>query len=185
MKHSSLEALLWIEITLATFSFLRNTPGANVVLKMIERCSNISSASSLRILVWMLFGPADFLGLKFEIISIIFSFVQGQMKSKSWLGGDKYSKNLLYEKWHFWVNFCCYGEEETNKSICNCSRISNGMVFETNYFWWIICRFLERNYGSDSFPGVFHVIDIIIKIPVIIFFLLYFRRVEIIFLQLL
>ena len=45
----------------------------------------------------MLFGPADFLGLKFEIISIIFSFVQGQMKSKSWLGGDKYSKNLLYE----------------------------------------------------------------------------------------
>ena len=42
---------------------------ANDVLKMIERCSDISTASSsLRILVQMLFGPVNFLGLKFEII---------------------------------------------------------------------------------------------------------------------
>ena len=179
-----MEALLWIEITFATFSFLRNTPGVNVVLKMIERCSNISSASSLRILVWMLFGLADFLGLKFEIISIIFSFVQGQMKSKSWLGGDKYSKNLLYENGTSeWTSAAT-----EKKKLIKVFAIVRGSVTawsSTNYFWWIICRFLERNYGSDSFPGVFHVIDIIIKIPVIIFFLLYFRRVEIIFLQLL
>ena len=45
----------------------------------------------------MLFGPADFLGLKFEIISIISSFVQGEMKNESWLGGGKYSKKVLYE----------------------------------------------------------------------------------------
>ena len=44
----------------------------------------------------MLFGPADFLDLKFQIISITSSFVQGEMKNESWLGGDKYSKNLLY-----------------------------------------------------------------------------------------
>ena len=44
---------------------------ANDVLKMIERCSDISPVSSLRILVGMLFGPTDFLGLRFEIISII------------------------------------------------------------------------------------------------------------------
>ena len=44
----------------------------------------------------MLFGPADFLGFKLEIISIISSFVQGEMKNESWLGGGKYSENLLY-----------------------------------------------------------------------------------------
>ena len=54
---------------------------------MIERYSDMSSVNSLRILVGMLFGPADFLGLKFEIISIITSFVQGEMKNESWLGG--------------------------------------------------------------------------------------------------
>ena len=64
---------------------------------MIERCSDISSVSSLRILVGMLFGPADFLGFKLEIISIISSFVQGEMKNESWLGGGKYSKKVLYE----------------------------------------------------------------------------------------
>ena len=67
------------------------------VLKMIERCSDISSVSSLRILVGMLFGPADFFGLKLKIISIISSFVQGEMKNDSWLGGGKYSEKLLYE----------------------------------------------------------------------------------------
>ena len=67
------------------------------VLKMIERCSDISSVSSLRILVGMLFGPADFLRLKLEIISIIFSFVQGEIKNESWLGSGKYSENLLNE----------------------------------------------------------------------------------------
>ena len=64
---------------------------------MIERCLDISSVSSLKILVEMLFGLADFLGLKFEIILIISSFVQGEMKNESWLGGGKYSKKVLYE----------------------------------------------------------------------------------------
>ena len=64
---------------------------------MIERYSDISSVSSLRILVGMLFGPAEFLGLKFEIISIISSFVQGEMKNESWLGGGQSSKNVLYK----------------------------------------------------------------------------------------
>ena len=45
----------------------------------------------------MAFGSADFLGLKLEIISIISSFVQSDMKNESWLGGGKYSENLLYE----------------------------------------------------------------------------------------
>lgn len=40
----------------------------------------------------MLFGLADLLGKKFVIISIICSFVQGEMKNKSWLGGGKYLK---------------------------------------------------------------------------------------------
>ena len=64
---------------------------------MIERCSDISSASSLRILVGMLFYPADFLGLKLEIILIISSFVQGEIKNQSWSGGGKYSKKVLHE----------------------------------------------------------------------------------------
>ena len=59
MEHSSLESFLWIEITLATFSFSGHIPVANDVLKMIEKWSDISSVSSLRILVGMLFGPAD------------------------------------------------------------------------------------------------------------------------------
>ena len=92
-----MESFLWIGITFATFSFLGNIPVANDVLKMIERCSDISPVSSLRILVGMLFGPADFLGFKLEIILIISSFVEGEMKNESWLGGGKYSENLLYE----------------------------------------------------------------------------------------
>ena len=63
---------------------------------MIERCSDISSVSKFRILVGMLFGPTNFLGSEFEIISIISSFVQGKTKIESWLGGGKYSKDLLY-----------------------------------------------------------------------------------------
>ena len=59
---------------------------------MIERCSDISSVSSIRTLVGLLFSSVNFLGLKFEIISIISSFVQGEMKNVSWLGGGKYSK---------------------------------------------------------------------------------------------
>ena len=92
MKNSSLESFLWIGITFVTFSFLENIPVANDILKMIERVADTSSLSSLRILVGMLFGRADFLGLKFEIISIISSFVQGEMKNESWLGSVKYSK---------------------------------------------------------------------------------------------
>ena len=53
--------------------------------------------SSLRILVEILFGPANFFGLKLKIISIIYSFVQGEMKNDLWLGGGKYSEKLLYE----------------------------------------------------------------------------------------
>ena len=64
-------------------------------------------------------------------------------------------------KWHLWLNFRCYRAEETIKSVCNCSRISNNMAFKTNNCWWIICCFLERNYGSDSFPGIFHIVDVI------------------------
>ena len=87
---------LWIGTTFATFSFSGNIPVANDVLKMIERCSDIYLLAVLGFFVGMLFGPAEFLGLKFEIISIISSFVQGEMKNESWLGG-KYSENLLYE----------------------------------------------------------------------------------------
>ena len=90
MEYSSLESFLWIGITFATFSFSANIPVANDVSKMVERCSDISSVSSPRILVGMRLGPADFLGLKREIISIISSFEQGEMKKESWLGGGKY-----------------------------------------------------------------------------------------------
>ena len=76
-----MESFLWIGITFATFSFAGNIPVANDVLKMVE----------------MLFGPTDFLVLKFEIILIISSFIQGEMKIESWLGGGKYSKNIFYE----------------------------------------------------------------------------------------
>ena len=86
---------------LVYFCFSGNIPVANDVLKMIERCSDISSVSSLRILVGMLFGPAEFLDLKLEIILIISSFVQDEMKNESWLGGGKYSGNLLYENGTF------------------------------------------------------------------------------------
>ena len=51
----------------------------------------------LRSLVGMLYGTADLLGFRFEIISIIFSFVQSDIKNESWLVGGKYSKNVLYE----------------------------------------------------------------------------------------
>ena len=63
---------------------------------MIGRSSDISSVSSLRILVGMLLDPADFLCLRFEIISIISSIVQGEMKNESSLGGGKYSKYMKY-----------------------------------------------------------------------------------------
>ena len=56
---------------LVYFCFSGNIPVANDVLKMIERCSDISSVCSLSILVGMLYGPVDFLGLKLEIILII------------------------------------------------------------------------------------------------------------------
>ena len=54
----------------------------------------------LRVLVGMLFGLADFLGLKFEILSIISSFVQGKMKNECRLGGGKNSKKIFVGKWH-------------------------------------------------------------------------------------
>ena len=62
-------------MTFATISFSVNIPVANAILRMIERCS--------RILVAMLVGPANFSGLKFEIVSIISCFVQSKMKNES------------------------------------------------------------------------------------------------------
>ena len=100
LEHSSLEFFLWIGITSATFNFTANTPVANDVLKMTERCSDISFVRiyhSVRIWKRMQFGPVDILGLKFDIFSIIFSFVRGEMKNESWLGSDKYSKGLLHQ----------------------------------------------------------------------------------------
>ena len=102
-----MKSFLWIGITFATFSFLGNIPIANDALKMIERYLDISSVSSHRILVGILLVLPIFLGLKFEIISIISSFVQGEMKNETWLDGRKLQ---LF-------------------------AISKGMVFETNYFW--------------------------------------------------
>ena len=59
---------------------------------MIERCLDIlpCDVSSLRILARMLFGHTYFLGLKFEVILIISSFVQRQAKIESSLGDGKY-----------------------------------------------------------------------------------------------
>ena len=136
-----MESFLWIGIIFANFSFSRNIPVANDILKMIERCSDISSVSSFRILVGMLFGPADFLGLKLEIISIISSFVQSDMKNESWLGGGKYSENLLYENGTSgWTSAAT-----EQKKLLKLFAIVLGLV--TVWRLW--------NYGSDSFPGVF------------------------------
>ena len=89
----------------------------------------------------MLFGPADFLGLKLEIISIISSFVQSDMKNESWLGGGKYSENLLYENGTSgWTSAAT-----EQKKLLKLFAIVLGLV--TVWRLW--------NYGSDSFPGVF------------------------------
>lgn len=45
----------------------------------------------------ILFGPGDLLGLKVEVISIISSFSQGDLKNESWKGDGKYSKNISCE----------------------------------------------------------------------------------------
>ena len=91
-----MESFLLIGISFAwdIFSFSGNIPVVNDILKMIKRCSDIPSVSSLRIFVGMLFGRANFSVLKFEIIS---SFVQTEMKNESWLGGGKYSIKVLHE----------------------------------------------------------------------------------------
>ena len=60
---------------------------------MVERHLNISSLPGLAILVGMLFGSADLLDLKFEIILIISSLVQVK-KNKPWLGGGKDQKTF-------------------------------------------------------------------------------------------
>ena len=69
----------------------------NNILKITERCSDISYLSRGRILVGMLFGAADLPGLKIEVISKFSSFSQVKMKNESWLGGGKYSNNVSYE----------------------------------------------------------------------------------------
>ena len=61
------------------------------ILKVIERCSDTSSLIRHLILVGILLGPVDLLGLKVELISIITFFVQGEIKSESTLCGGKYS----------------------------------------------------------------------------------------------
>ena len=63
---------------------------------MIEESLVITSLSSLRILVGMLFSPTEFLILKFETILIISFSVPGDSKSESWIDGGKYSKNVLH-----------------------------------------------------------------------------------------
>ena len=73
----------------------------NDILKMIERCSDTSSLGILKILVGMLFGPAKFLGLKFEIVSIISSFVQDETKSLVLVRWLKIFQKLFIWKWHF------------------------------------------------------------------------------------
>ena len=67
---------------------------ANDILRLIERCLDMSHVSSLRILVGMLLVSANFLGFTFEIISIISSFVQGEMKNKPWLSDSKFEKKF-------------------------------------------------------------------------------------------
>ena len=47
LQHVSLESLLRIEITLATLNLSENILVINVRLKLIERCSDISSLSRL------------------------------------------------------------------------------------------------------------------------------------------
>ena len=74
---------LCIGITFATFSFSGNIPAGNGILNMIEESLVITSLSSLRILVGMLFSPTEFLILKFETILIISFSVPGGSKSES------------------------------------------------------------------------------------------------------
>ena len=64
---------------------------------MIERCLKISSLSTLRIWVGMIFDSIAFLDLKLEIISIVSSFVQSEIKNESWLYGGICSKNIFSE----------------------------------------------------------------------------------------
>ena len=73
----------------------------NDILKMIERCSDISSLGILKIWLGMLFGPAKFLGLKFEIVLIISSFVQDEIKSPVLVRWWKIFQKLFIWKWHF------------------------------------------------------------------------------------
>ena len=60
--------------------------------------------SSLRILVRMLFGHAYFLGLKFEIMSIISSFAQRETKNESSLGDGKYWKKFYMKMAPDWTS---------------------------------------------------------------------------------
>ena len=50
---------------------------------------------SFRILLGMLIGSANLLGLKFQTVSIISSFVQGEMKHESCLVGGKTCKKAI------------------------------------------------------------------------------------------
>ena len=69
------------------------------------------------------------------------------MKNESWLGGGKYSENLLNEN----------GTSDWTSATTEQKKLLK--------LFAIVC-------GSDSFPGIFHVVDVIFKILVAVIFLL-------------
>ena len=91
------------------------------------------------------------------------------MRKKSWLGHGKYSKKVLYEKGTSDWTFAATKQKNLLKAF--------PIVGWTVMVWSLrliigesFVVFLERNYGFDSFPGIFHVIDIIFKVLAIVFF---------------
>ena len=146
MENSSLESFLWIRISFATISFSGNIPVASDTLKMIERCSDILSLSSLRVFEVMLFCLTDCLDLRFEIISIISSFVQGEMKNESWLVREwKILKKCFIWKWHFRLNSWRYRSKETGEK--------SWIWFFSRYFlcyWFCLWNNCHSNFYFPS-----------------------------------
>ena len=117
----------------------------------------------------MPFGHVDFLGLKFEIISIISSFVQGEMKNVSWLGGGKYSKKKLNENGTSDWASAATGQKKLLKVfaivrwsvvVMSSRIISFGKSFVV--FWKEIMGLIPL--------CIFHVTDVIFKILVLVIF---------------
>ena len=92
------------------------------------------------------------------------------MKNESWLGGGKYSKKVLYENGTSDRTPVATEQKKSFKVLA----IVRGSVMVWSSRLIIFGKsydvFLERNYRSDSFPGIFHVIDIIFKILVMVIF---------------